>query len=442
MNLRKVRVGDFLIRAKDLVPIERDKEYSLVTIKLYHKGVQLRRKELGANISAEKMSRIKAGQFILSGIDARHGAFGIVPPELDGAVVTNDFWHFELDESLVSKEYFLWLTTTPFFDDICKKASDGTTNRIRLQADRFFTQELAIPELAFQHEMVLKLSRVHQKAVLLQNELDHQLTLLHQLNQAILQEAVQGKLVAPAPLEPAGAEAAADEPASQLLQRIKAEKAKAGKKEKALPPIQANEIPFDIPENWVWCRLNDICHIITDGTHYTPTYFNDGVVFLSSKNVTSGKIDWQNVKYIDKKQHLEMQKRVSPQLNDILLAKNGTTGVAALVDRDIVFDIYVSLALLRPVDGIYPLYLLNFINSLVAKRQFNKRLRGIGVPNLHLNEIREVILPVPPLAEQKRIVAEVEKQLSHTQQLKAQVLANQQATGQWVKALLKEAFGG
>jgi type I restriction enzyme S subunit len=135
-----------------------------------------------------------------------------------------------------------------------------------------------------------------------------------------------------------------------------------------------------------------------------------------------------------------MQKRVSPRLNDILLAKNGTTGVAALVDRDVVFDIYVSLALLRAYEGIYPPYLLHFINSTVAKKQFNKRLRGIGVPNLHLNQIREVVIPIPPLSEQKRIVAEIEKQFAKTEQLKEHIIANQQATEQLLKALLHQAF--
>jgi type I restriction enzyme S subunit len=265
----------------------------------------------------------------------------------------------------------------------------------------------------------------------LQSELKNQLTHLENLNQAILQEAVQGKLVK---------QDKKDEPASELLKRIKAEKAKSSKKEKPLPPIKPEEIPFEIPENWVWAKLNEICDNITDGTHQTPTYFKSGYIFLSSKNVTSGKIDWNEIKYIDEKQHLEMHKRVAPRLNDILLAKNGTTGVAALVDRDVTFDIYVSLALLRPLVGIYPNYLLHFVNSSTAKLQFNKRLRGIGVPNLHLNEIREVLIPIPPFEEQKRIVVEIEKQLAKTKQLKEHIIANQQATEQLLKALLHQAF--
>ena len=156
---------------------------------------------------------------------------------------------------------------------------------------------------------------------------------------------------------------------------------------------------------WKQKQLSEVCEKITDGTHQTPTYFDEGFLFLSSRNVTSGKIDWENVKYIDSKQHVDMQRRVSPRLNDILLAKNGTTGVAAMVDRDVPFDLYVSLALLRPSEAVLPAFLLYFINSPLAKNQFTKRLKGIGVPNLHLEEIREVEIPYPESkVEQRRLV--------------------------------------
>ena len=158
-------------------------------------------------------------------------------------------------------------------------------------------------------------------------------------------------------------------------------------------------------QGWKIKKLKEICAKITDGTHQTPKYFDEGVIFLSSKNVTSGKIDWDNIKYIDEKQHLEMHKRVAPRVGDILLAKNGTTGVAAMVDRDVVFDIYVSLAHIRVLEEVTPEFMLYFINSPIAKKQFNKRLKGSGVPNLHLEEIREVEILLPPLSEQQRIVA-------------------------------------
>jgi type I restriction enzyme S subunit len=158
--------------------------------------------------------------------------------------------------------------------------------------------------------------------------------------------------------------------------------------------------------------LDSICELITDGTHYTPTYSETGVIFLSSRNVTSGYITWDDVKFIPESLHTELHRRVAPKMNDILLAKNGTTGIAAIVDRDWVFDIYVSLALLRPSDRLLPIFLQQAINSPACTRQFNASLKGIGVPNLHLKEIRKTTIPVPPIelqSEFARRVTAVEK---------------------------------
>jgi len=196
-------------------------------------------------------------------------------------------------------------------------------------------------------------------------------------------------------------------------------------------------------EDWEEKTLKEVCTKITDGTHQTPKYFTDGVIFLSSKNVTSGKIDWDNVKYIDESQHLEMHKRVAPKVGDILLAKNGTTGVAAMVDRDVVFDIYVSLAHIRVLEDVLPEFMLYFINSPFAKQQFNKRLKGMGVPNLHLEEIREVVIPFPRQKnKQQAIVAKLDALSEQTKKLESiyeQKLANLE---ELKKSILQKAFNG
>lgn len=193
-------------------------------------------------------------------------------------------------------------------------------------------------------------------------------------------------------------------------------------------------------QGWEIKKLGEVCEKITDGTHQTPKYFDEGVIFLSSKNVTSGKIDWDNVKYIDEKQHLEMHKRVAPRVNDILLAKNGTTGVAAIVDRDVIFDIYVSLAYLRPLSVVTPHYLLHFINSPLAKNQFNKRLKGAGVPNLHLEEIREVEIPLPPLPEQQRIVSILDQTFAAVAKAKANAEQNLKNAKELFESYLETLF--
>ena len=92
MTWQTVKLGNILQRRNNLIEIKDDKEYKLVTVRLFHKGVKLRKVAKGSELSSSKMHSVKTGEFILSGIDARHGAFGIVPAELEGAVASNDFW--------------------------------------------------------------------------------------------------------------------------------------------------------------------------------------------------------------------------------------------------------------------------------------------------------------------------------------------------------------
>ncbi len=169
----ELKIGDFLKRIKRPLGIDGDVEYKLVTIRLHHKGVLLRGKKMGSEIKS-KMFEVREGDFILSGIDARNGAFGIVSKELNGAIVTNDFWYFEIDEKLIDKRFFLELTETNWFDEICNKGSDGTTQRIRLQRERFFNQIIKVPSLTKQIEIRNKLLSIKEKRENLIMELHEQ----------------------------------------------------------------------------------------------------------------------------------------------------------------------------------------------------------------------------------------------------------------------------
>lgn len=194
-------------------------------------------------------------------------------------------------------------------------------------------------------------------------------------------------------------------------------------------------------EGWELKKLGEVCEKITDGTHQTPKYFESGFTFLSSKNVKNRTIDWEDVKYIDEAQHQNLQKRVSPRLGDVLLAKNGTVGVAAIVDREVVFDLYVSLALLRPLyDKVISKFLWYFINSENARSQFFKRVKGIGVPNLHLKEIREVVMSLPPLSEQSQIITFLDRAFAEIDRAKANLEQNIINAEELFQSKLNELF--
>ncbi len=199
-------------------------------------------------------------------------------------------------------------------------------------------------------------------------------------------------------------------------------------------------------QTWELKNLQSVCSMkITDGTHKTPTYCEAeiGIPFISAKDVTSGVICWDNIKYIIPELHDELYERLAPQVDDVLLAKNGTTGVAAIVEEEKIFDLYVTLAVLRPnKDIIEPRYLLNVVNSPICKRQFDDHLTGIGVPNLHLRDIKEVLIPLPSLEEQKEIVRVVDsmsKKWSETQTAAEMVLGQ---INTMKKSVLARAFRG
>jgi type I restriction enzyme M protein len=181
-------IGDFLKRIKRPIELEDSESYQLVTVKLHHKGVVPRTKKKGSEIKS-KMFKVHVGDFILSGIDARNGAFGIVPKELDGAIVTNDFWYFDIDNSIIDKEFFLEMTSTDWFDDLCNKGSDGTTQRIRLQKDKFFNQRVRLPQMKEQRALVEKLKLISGLQKLLQSGVGDAGT----LKQTILNEAFHSK---------------------------------------------------------------------------------------------------------------------------------------------------------------------------------------------------------------------------------------------------------
>ena len=189
--------------------------------------------------------------------------------------------------------------------------------------------------------------------------------------------------------------------------------------------LSDNENGFDV------VIIDDVCSLIKDGTHQTPQYIEDkeeGYKFLSSKDVMSQKIDWSKIKYIPADLHEKLYATLKPQRNDILMSKNGVNyGVAAINDTDEVFDIYVSLALLRPKEMIDPIFFRCVINNPETKRQFNSSIKGVGVPNLHLSEIKKTKIFLPPMKLQKEFVNfvkqvdkskfEVQKSLEKTQQL-------------------------
>ena len=434
MSSRKIRLGDFLIRSKIPVDIEDNKKYKRVTIRTKHQGVSVRDFEIGSKIGTKKQFILKAGQFVLSKIDAMYGAFGIAPDEVDGAIITGNFWAYDYDKNIVSIEWFNHFTNSPDFYDLCRRASTGITHRKYLDEDVFLNYEVNLPDLNEQENLVVSIDSIREKISSLENELTHQLTLLENLNQAILQEAVQGKLV---PQDPK------DEPASELLKRIKAEKATLrqaqgkGKKEKPLPPIKPEEIPFEIPENWVWCRLIDVGTTQTGTTPPTANkeFFGKDIPFIKPADISLSGINYEN----EGLTLAGLEKGVLIKENSLMMVCiGGSTGKSNYTNRDVSCNQQINA--IKGLCGVSGQFLQYFLQSPYFQKAIWAKSSGGTTPIVNKSKWESIPIPLPPLSEQKRIVAEIEKQFAKTKQLKEHIIANQQATEQLLKALLHQAF--
>ena len=180
------------------------------------------------------------------------------------------------------------------------------------------------------------------------------------LKNALLQEAVQGKLVP---------QIASEGNARDLLEEIRKEKAKLIKegkikKEKPLPEITEEEIPFDIPENWCWCRLSEYLDI-RDGTHDSPKFYDKGIPFVTSKNLNDGILDFSTCKYITEDDHKIFSARSFVEDGDILFAMIGSIGNPVIVKKEFDFS-FKNMALFKrytkeKTDMKYIFYYLSYI---------------------------------------------------------------------------------
>ena len=244
-----------------------------------------------------------------------------------------------------------------------------------------------------------------------------------QLKKSILQEAVQGKLV---PQDPN------DEPASVLLERIRAEKQKLiaeGKIKKdkhesvifrrdnshyekrgSVEVCIDDEIPFEIPENWCWSRLSTLCKSVSDGDHQPPPQVSSGIPFVVISNVSSGKINLSNTRFVPHDYYANLHESRIPCRDDLLFTVTGSYGIVIPVDIDDPFCFQRHIALLKPLQ-IATEFLSAWLNTPVVYEQCKRCATGTAQKTVGLNSLKNILIPVPPINEQVRILEQLQKVL-------------------------------
>ena len=443
------RIGDILTRYKEAESVQDDMTYKQVTIGTHYKGVRLRGKKIGSAIGTKNQWLVRAGQFILSRIDARNSAFGIIPDDLEGALVTNDFMAYEVNEDEVDRDFFNTFLRSPQFLEACIKASRGNTNRKRVQEEFFLNYRIDLPDIDQQRVLIKKIKRAQHAMAVAEIEITNQQTLLTKLKQAILQEAIQGKLTADW-----RAKNPDTEPASELLKRIQTEKArliaeKKIRKEKPLPEITPEEIPFEIPDRWTWCRLGDIGNAtnypLVDGPfgsaiNTKKDYLPKGVPVLRMMNIKPFRFISEPLKFVSEETYQKFS-RHNVLADDILFSKVGAgIGEACIVPQNFNYGMLSTTGITRMRVGqvASSTYVCYFLNLNIGA--FMKMARKSSQPFLNMTQIKSFLFPLPPLAEQAAIVARVEALMATCRELESEIESSRTHAADLLQAVLKEAF--
>lgn len=435
MSWRKVKLKVVLEQVKIPVSIQDSVEYKLVTVS--NKGeIRLRQLVKGYEISSEKAFKCLKGHFIYSRLSVHNGAFGIVPDDLEGALLTSEMPIFSINENIYP-EFLIYSLQQPNFKNQIDDLTRGV-GRTRVKENSFLNIEINLPPLSIQKQIIDYLKLVGFQKNELNYEQLHQLDLLKKLRQQILKDAMQGKLV---PQNPK------DEPASKLLDKIKAEKAKSKKKEKFLPEIKPEEIPFEIPESWVWCRLGEIAIHSEAGKSFKceEVEISDnewGVIKVSA--VSWDKFQENQNKLYSKSRPNDISAKI--ESGDFLISRANTSELVgkSVIVENITKNLLLSDKTIRFKFSDFALAkFVNLCNNSFYARNYYASM-GTGsspsMKNITREHMKGLIMPFPPLSEQKRIVSKVEELMKLCDELETSVKANQEYTTLLYQTALKEAL--
>jgi len=389
-----VSLGEVLQRSDETVAIEPEKTYREVSVRLWGKGVVQRQELTGAEIASSRRFVARAGQFIISRIDARNGASGIVPAGLDGAVVTNDFPLFSVRSTQLSPDYLGWLSKTNDFVDICRRASEGTTNRVRLQEARFLKLRIPLPPFSEQRRIVARIEELAAKV-------EEAFSLHHQVTEETdaLVRSSSSALVWP--------------PSTPVL------------------------------------SLRDIAgeNSLRNGKSVKPAAAGASIRCLTLSSMRRGRIDMTRTKPVPLTTDEAEAFLVNPR--DVFIVRgNGSKklcGLAGLVDTGetgVIFpDLFIKVEL--PPERLVPEYFVAIWNSPATRDVVTEKAKTTsGIWKINQGHILSTSIPVPSIPEQRRIVAYLDSLQTKADELKKLQAETQAELDALLPSILDRAFKG
>ena len=346
----------------------------------------------------------------------------------------------EFDETQFDKSFLQLAINQNLAEYI--RAAHGGAGLAHITKGRFEESELPQPDIPEQQSIVAEIEKQFTRLDAGVTALRRVQANLKRYRAAVLKAACEGRLVS-TEAELAKAESRKFETGEELLTRILTERRKnwqgRGKcKEPAGPDLA--DLP-SLSKGWTWATADQLTSVITDGEHITPERSEFGVLLLSARNVLDGRISVEDVDYVPQHEYDRIAKRLVIAPGDVLLSCSGSVGRSAVVPEGLLFTLVRSVAVLKPLAGMGK-FLSIALRSPLLKRQIAAKQTQTAQANIFQGKIKVLCLPLPSLAEQNRIVAEVERRLSVLEELEAVVSANVQRAARLRQSILQEAFAG
>jgi len=423
-----VALGKVIRQRKEFITIDDLTTYNRCRVQLHAQGIVLRDELEGARIKTKSQQICHADEFLVAEIDAKVGGFGIVPPDLEGAIVSSHYFLFVIDETKLDKRYLDYFIRTPDFQD--QVNARGSTNYAAIRPHHVLTYEIPLPPLTEQRRIVARIESLAAKVETARDLRQSAVGETKHLWVSALSKAFQ-------PENHVCCEES--ESATQLLQRQAQAHAKSRSPQynRAYPeaPQIYKEGFYDIPASWVWTDLGSILTHLVDCVNDTPDFLDqpNGLLGLKSTNIRPYELDLSQQWFMTSDDFEWWNRREAPRSGDIILTREAPMGNACILPQGVRACLTQRLMLLRTDEKfVNTKYVLHFINSTCFKNQILDICRGLTTPHIRVEDAPKIKIPFSPLPEQRRIVA-------HLDALQAKIAAVQQhqaATQARLEALL------
>lgn len=384
-----VPLGDVLTHRKEFIQIDDMSRYKRCRVQLHAQGVVLRDEVPGAEIKTKKQQVCRPGEFLVAEIDAKLGGYGIVPPELDGAIVSSHYFLFGIDPDKLDRQFLDFYIRTPGFRE--QVEAQGSTNYAAIRPSHVLGYTMPLPPLAEQRRIVARVDAIAARVAEARR----------------LRE-----------------EATADtETLTQAESRV------------VFDPVTTDQI---VP-------LAEVCAAIIDNLHSNPEYADSGVPCIRSPDVGWGQLILETARRTTEAEYLRRTVRGEPAPDDIVLVREGGgTCKAAIVQPGQRFSLGQRVMLLRPdTEKVLPRFLLyQLLSPVIYEDQILPLSTGSASPHLNIGALRKFPFRLPPLPDQRRIVAHLDALQAKANALRALQADTAAELNALLPAVLAKAFAG